>query len=227
MANKDFWTPQLESKLHCWHRLQTLPDHHKPAPCLTIAREYGCQAYPLAEQLAEELNRDETNLPWIIVGNQLLSEVAELSGYSIDQIERAKATPSSVKAIFSMFLDRQLAEETEIFQHLKPVIRAYAKRGHCIFIGQGAVLATQDLSNCTHVRLVAPHEFRVQRIMEAHNLNAEEAETYIEMHQQQREDFFRRFTDNDLNDPQLYHLVLNNSKMPISSMVELTRSYLH
>ncbi len=227
MANQDYWTPQLESKLHCWHRMQTLAEPEKPAPCLTIAREFGCQAYPLAEALIEKLNATNPVVPWIIVGNQVLAEVSKLSGYSVAQIEKAQDTPSSVKAIFSMFLDKYLAEETEVFQHMTPVIRDFAERGHCIFIGQGAALATQDLANCIHMRLVAPYDFRVQKIMEAHQLTFSEAENYIESHQKQRDDFLRRFADSDINDPKLYHLVLNNSRLPVESMADLTLGYLH
>ncbi len=227
MANQDYWTPQLESKLHCWHRMQSFSVAERPAPCLTIAREFGCQAYPLAEALIKKLNAEKPLVPWIIVGKQVLTEVSKLSGYSIAQIEKAQDTPSSVKAIFSLFLDKYLAEETEIFQHMKPVIREFAGRGHCIFIGQGAALATQDLENCVHMRLVAPREFRVQKIMETHQLTYSEAESYIESHQQQRYDFLRRFYDGDISDPQLYHLVLNNSRMPIESMANLALNYLH
>ena len=227
MANKDYWTPQLESKLNCWHKLQATTAPQKSAPCLTIAREFGCQAYPLAEALVEKLNATGDGKPWIIVGRQVLAEVSKLSGYSVAQIEKAQDTPSSVKAIFSMFLDKHMAEETEIFQHMKPVIREFAKRGHCIFIGHGAVLATQDLPNCTHMRLVAPYAFRVKKIMETHNLSATAAESFINQHQQQRDDFLRRFADSDINDPQLYHLVLNNSRLPVASMAELTLGHLH
>lgn len=227
MANMDYWTPHLESKLHCWHQMQVLTMPKRPDSCLTIAREFGCQAYPLAERLLEKLNADHKELPWIIVGNQVLAEVAKLSGYSVAQIEKTQDTPTTVKAIFSMFLDRHLAEETAVFQHLKPVIREYANRGHCIFIGHGAALATQDLANCIHLRLVAPHDFRVKQIMARHKISAAEAEDYIASHQQQRNDFLFRFAASDINDPQNYHLVLNNGRMSIDAMAEVAMSYLH
>jgi len=227
MANMDYWTPQLESKLHCWHRAQTMDAQQKPAACLTIAREFGCQAFPLAEALVKKLDDGNNELPWIIVGKNLLNEVSKLSGYSIDQIEKAQDVHPTVKSIFSMFLDKHLAEETEIFQHMKPIIRSFAKRGRCIFVGHGAVMATQDLPNCTHIRLVASHMFRVKKIMEAYNLTATEAEQHIDQHQQQRKEFLYRFTESDISDPSLYHLVLNNGRLPIDSMAEMTLQHLH
>lgn len=226
MANMDYWTPQLESKLHCWHREQTRPAPQKSAPCLTIAREFGCQAYPLAEALVDKLNSDTTDLPWIIVGKKVMEEVSKLSGYSVEQIEKAQDVHPTVKAIFSMFLDKHLAEETEIFQHMEPVIRSFAKRGHCIFVGHGAVMATQGLPNCTHIRLVASHDFRVKKIMEAYNLSENEAKEHIGQYQQQRKEFLYRFTKSDISDPKLYHLVMNNGLLSVESMTEMALPHL-
>ena len=155
MVLKTFWTPQLEAKLQAWHRMQQLVDLEKPAPCFTIAREFGCQAYPLAEELVRRLNARTSGTPWVIIDRQVLDEVAKLSGYSVEQIEKSQDTPASLKALFSMFLDNSRAEETEIFTHMRSVIRGFAKRGNCILIGRGAAFVAQDLPNCIHLRLVA------------------------------------------------------------------------
>ncbi len=226
MAIKAFWTPQLEAKLHAWHQLQAITDKSKPAPCFTISREFGCQAYPLAEELARRLNARVAGEPWVIIGRQILDEVAHLSGYPVDQIEKSQDTPSSLKSIFSMFLDHKVAEETEVFTHMRTVIRGFAKRGNCILVGRGATCVTQDLPNCIHIRLVAPLGFRCQKIMKVHNICEAEAQNYIELHQQQRDDFVKRFACDDLDDARLYHLVFNNSRMSIENIAALADVYM-
>ncbi len=226
MANKDFWTPQLEAKLHAWHQIQQIADQQKPAPCFTIAREFGCQGYPLAEALIRRLNARVAGEPWVIIGQQVLDEVARLSGYSVDQIEKSQDTPASLKAIFSMFLDSSRAEETAVFAHMRNVIHGFAKRGSCVLVGHGSVIAAQDLPNCIHLRLVAPYEFRVRKIMRGHNLSQKDAEQFIDLHQQQRDDFIKRFTAGRLDDPLLYHLVINNSRLGVEAMAELVEGYL-
>ncbi len=123
MSLQSIWTPQQEAKLHAWHSMQQIVDQSKPAPCFTIAREFGCEAYPLAEKLVTRLNSHVAGEPWVIVGRELLDEVAKLSGYSVEQIEKSQDTPASLKAIFSMFLDNSRAEETEVFTHMREVIR--------------------------------------------------------------------------------------------------------
>jgi len=226
MANRDFWTPQLEAKLYAWHQIQLIADAKKPAPCFTIAREFGCQAYPLAEALVERLNGRIAGEPWVVVGKEILDEVARLSGFSVEQIEKSQDTPSSLKAIFSMFLDSSRAEETQVFTHMRNVIRSFAKRGNCVLVGRGAVFAAQDLQNCIHLRLVAPYEFRVQKIMKSHQLIHSDAEKFIELHQKQRDDFIKRFADSRPDDPLLYHLVINNAQMDVKEIAELVDDYM-
>lgn len=226
MARMNVWTPQQEAKLLAWHRMQQVADQQKPGPCFTIAREFGCQAYPVAEALARRLNERTTGDPWVVIGKEMLTEVAKLSGYSVEQIEKSQDTPSALKAIFAMFLDNSHAEETEVFPHLRSVIRGFAQRGNCILVGGGAVFVAQDLENCIHLRLVAPYEFRVQKIMQSHSLNAPDAEKYIDLHQKQRDDFLGRFADGRVADPLLYHLQINNSRMNVMGIAGLIDDYM-
>jgi len=223
---KDFWNPQQEAKLLAWHKMQQVADVRKPAPSFTIAREFGCQAYPLAEALVKRLNARTSGEPWVVVGKQVLDEVAKLSGYSVEQIEKSQDTPASLKAIFAMFLDSSLAEETAVFAHMREVMRGFARRGNCVLVGRGGVFAAQDLPNCIHLRLVASYEFRVQKIMTSHGLNRADAEKYIDLHQHQREDFVRRFADGQIDNPLLYHLVINNSRLPIDKVAEIVEEYM-
>jgi len=213
MVIRSVWTPQQEAKLNAWHRMQTIVEPGSPAPCFTISREFGCQAVAVAEALVARLNSRVAGEPWVVVGRELLEEVAKLSGYSVEQIEKSQDTPASLKAIFSMFLDKSRAEETEVFSHLRSVIRGFARRGHCVLVGRGGAFVVQDLPNCINLRLVAPSEFRIKKIMQVHRLTEKEAIDYIDLHQKQRIDFIHRFATGDISDPLLYHLIINNAHL--------------
>ncbi len=227
MANRDFWTPQLEAKLHAWHQIQQIADEKKPAPCFTIAREFGCQAYPLAEALVKRLNARVAGEPWVVIGQSILDEVARLSGFSVEQIEKSQDTPSTLKAIFSMFLDSSRAEETEVFAHMRSVIHSFAKRGNCVLVGRGGVFAAADLPNCIHLRLVAPYDFRVNKIMKSHQMSRAEAEAFIALHQKQRFDFIKRFAGVDNpEDPVYYHMVINNALYSVEEIAGLAEEHL-
>ncbi len=226
MGMNDLWSPQQEQKLQAWHRMQQVVEAGKPSPCFTIAREFGCEAYPLAEALIKRLNAQVAGEPWIIVGRQIIDRVSELSGYTVEQIEKSQDTPSSLKAIFSMFLDSSRAEETEIFTHMRSVIRSFARRGNCVLVGRGGVFAVQDLPNCINLRLVATTEFRIQKIIKSHRLSEKDAIAFIALHQRQRDDFLRRFADKLVADPLLYHLVINNTRLNIVKIAEIAEEYM-
>ena len=226
MVIRSVWTPQQEAKLNAWHRMQTIVEPGSPAVCFTISREFGCQAVAVAESLAARLNSRVVGEPWVVVGRELLEEVARLSGYSVEQIEKSQDTPASLKAIFSMFLDNSRAEETEVFSHLRTVIRGFARRGHCILVGRGSVFAVQNLANCINLRLVASADFRIEKIMKVHQLSEKEAINYVDLHQQQRDDFIHRFAAGNIADPLLYHLVINNAHLDVESIAELVEEYM-
>ncbi len=226
MPINNFWTPQMEAKLQAWHKLQQVADKTKPAPCFTLTREFGCQAYPVAEALARRLNARAAGEPWLVVGRQVIDEVARLSGYSVEQIEKSQDTPASMKAVFSMFLDHSRAEETEIFTHMRRVIRGFAERGNCILVGRGATHVTQDLDNCIHLRLVAPQEFRVNKVVKTHGMSPAEARDYIARLQNQREDFIKRFVQQKVEEPNLYHLIINNARLNEAKIAEVIEEYM-
>ncbi len=228
MATTTLWDPHVEARFLAWQKMVQAQEarHAKPGPCITISREFGCQAYPVAEALVRRLNAEQKEATWTVVDKQVLEEVAKISGFTVDQIEKSRDTPPFLKAIFAMFLDDSRAEETEIFAYTRTAIRNFAKRGNCILIGRGASLVTQELPNCVHLRLVAPLHFRVKKIMEAHGMSETEARDYIKLHQKLRDDFTNRIDGGRLEDSQLYNLIVNNEQLPPEKIAELVEKYL-
>jgi len=226
MVIRSVWTPQQEAKLNAWHKMQIAMEPGRPAPCFTISREFGCQAVAVAEALVARLNSSTSGEPWVVIGREIIEEVARISGYSVEQIEKSQDTPASLKAIFSMFLDNSRAEETEVFSHMRTVIRGFAQRGHCVLVGRGGTFVVQDLPNCINLRLVAPAEFRINKIMQVHKLTEKEAIDYIALHQKQRDNFIHRFAAGNISDPLLYHLIINNAHLGIERIAELLEEYM-
>jgi cytidylate kinase len=196
-----------DARLAAWHRqAQAHKVGQGAGPCITISREFGCQAYPLAELLARRFGE-----PWVVVDREILEEVAKVSGYSLEQIEKSRDTPPVLKAIFAMFLDNSLAEETQLFDHLRQAVKKFAVVGNCIIVGCGGAIVTREMKNTFHLRLVAPESYRVAKIMRSRNMNEKQATDFVQSNQQQRDDFIGRLAGQPLEDPLLYHLVLNNS----------------
>ncbi len=210
-----------EARLAAWHRQAQMQREQgsKEGPCVTISREFGCQAYPLAEELVRQLGE-----PWVVIDKGILEVAAKASGFSIDQIEKSRDTPPVLKAIFAMFLDGSRAEETEVFEHLRTAIRKFAASGHCVIVGSGGVFAARDVSDAFHLRLVASYEFRLNKIMKSRGMDEKQARDFIDLHQKQRDDFLYRLAGIRLDDPLCYHLILNNALLTPAHMATLVKT---
>lgn len=218
MVSKSIFSLRDEARLAAWHhQAQVRKDQgHAEGPCITISREFGCQAYPLASKLARRLGES-----WSVIDREILEEVARVSGFTIEQIEKSRDTPAVLKAIFAMFLDSSRAEETQLSTHLRQAVCKFAVAGNCIIVGSGGVFMSRAIKNTFHVRLVAPLEFRVNKIMSTHDLSHAQATEFVDQHQKQREDFVTRVAGSRLEDPLLYHLVMNNSLLTPTQMAEI------
>jgi len=207
-----------EARLAAWIRqAQARKDQGRAeGPCITISREFGCQAYPLAAALARSLGES-----WSVIDREILEEVSEVSGFTLDQIEKSRDTPAVLKAIFAMFLDHSHAEETELSTHLRHAIRKFAAAGNSIIVGSGGVYSAREMKNIFHVRLVAPLSFRISKIMQSHDMDLAQATDFVKQHQKQRDDFVTRLAGSRLDDPLLYHLVFNNSLLSPEQMAAI------
>jgi hypothetical protein len=74
--------PSLDARIaahvHAWEKIKTAPAHpHETHPFITISREFGCEAWPLAQRLAEILNEKlRPAKPWVAYDRELLDKVA-------------------------------------------------------------------------------------------------------------------------------------------------------
>ncbi len=215
-------TPNIDNRLSAWMNVAQASPKKEINPCITISREYGCQAYLTAQALEARLSsHNNSDQEWITLDRKLLEKIAEESGYSKTTLEQARDMNPIWEAAVSMFMGKHRAEPYEVFNYLKKAIRHFAQNGNCIVIGRAGANITQDLSNCLHLRLVAPLKFRVRNIMETMDLSEEDARAQIEDHQHQRDEFVRKFTEVSPEQAHLYHLVLNNAHHTPEQIAEL------
>jgi len=217
-------TPGIENRLRAWNEMaQRQPKEKKSLkPCITISREFGCQAYPLAETLHKRLSDlADSEEKWIMLDRRLLEKIAEESGYAKSELEYITHVNPTFQSMITTFMGREHAEPFTVFFYIKKTIRYFAKAGNSIIVGRGGVCLTQDLPNVFHVRLVAPLSFKVGIIMKNLNLTEQEARKHIKPRQFERDEFTRHFTKMDLSNPHLYHLLINNEKFTIGQIADI------
>ena len=96
-----------------------------------------------------------------------------------------------------------------------------AELGNVILIGRGANIITAKLEYSFHVRLVGSLERRVKRMQEAQHLNAKSALDLVQREDLGRKRYLKKYFNKDIEDPLLYHLVINTGVMSQDQAVSL------
>jgi cytidylate kinase len=214
---------RIAAHVQTWEkRLAAGPHPMAKLPYVTLSRQFGCQALPLATRLAELLNeRMRPAYPWAAYDHEVLDRVArelQLSRSIVESLDNRRR--DAMSELFDAVLNRKV-DEALMYRKMAEVIRSLATLGHAVLLGRGSYLITQDLPNGLHVRLVAPLEWRVQRFAENYNLPLAEARKVVEQGQKERETFLRTIIVQDPSHPVLHDLVFDYSKFDVAQVAEV------
>lgn len=192
------------------------------SPFITISREYGCAGFSLGELLAVELNKTyEDSLPWAVYDKRLLEKIENDHGIQQALVKSlCEKTHDEITDFFSSFLT-STPSQSHYYKKIFTTIRALAYQGHTIIIGRGGVVASQKISGGFHVRIYAPFEWKVRQIMDMHSVPEKEAQVMLKKVTRERESYVKKYFKIDINDPNLYHLMLNNAEFPREEMSEI------
>jgi cytidylate kinase len=214
---KNVLIPALEERLRGFIevtrrklREQELGKVERRYPTVTLAREFGCEGYPVAQRLQSLLEK-RSGQHWVVMDRALLEEVARNNQLSEDILHEAGNRSRLIDDILSTFSSRWQSDK-DYFRLLVRQIAAFAQEGNVILVGRGAPIVTQAIGNCYHFRIVAPLHFRVQSISNRMGISPEQAQDIVVTSQRQREKFLKDFLGRDVAEPTLYHLVFNNAR---------------
>jgi cytidylate kinase len=178
---------------------------------VTISRQAGCGALAVAEKLARYLQEHSPKnpIPWTVFDRNLMEKVLE----DHDLPTRlAQFLPedrvSYLEDIMTDLLQAYPSSQTVVRQITETILKL-ASLGNVILIGRGGNVITARLPNIFHVRLVAPLEERVDHSYESYGMTKTEARKFCLREDLGRERYLKKYFNADINDPLLYHLVIN------------------
>ena len=199
--------------------LEETPKIKRPKWAVTISREFGCEGYPAAEELQKMLEK-RTGEPWALVDRGLIDEVAKRNDLEAGIFHNLGKRPRWLDDMFSS-LSTKWKNERDYFQLLARHIVSLASGGNVIIVGMGGAIVTQSMKNCLHFRIFGSMEFKTASIARRAKVTDAEAIEMIEKRQKAREKFVRDFLDRDINNPDYYNIIFNNSK---SSAQQIART---
>ena len=215
---------RIRAQVEIWRRQAYAPEEAEraePAPVfLTLSRQFGCHAFALAEAVVRRIEV-RTGEVFEIFDRKLLEEISGRRDVASRLIESLTERTRSEVEDWVVGLFSGAESEMSAYRRLARTVCAIATKGRCILIGRGSAVLTRDLPGGIHVRLVAPVEWRVRTLkLHPHPNVPAEREAVLRM-DLERESFIRKYLGADVNDPTLYHLVLNNARLSIGRQAEL------
>ncbi len=188
-------------------------------PCITISREFGCEGTPLARKLVQKLSTEE--YPWVLFHKELITEMSEQEDIQRDLVE---SLSEENRGQLHQYIEHLLAHKpsnVELFKKIAETLRILGERGRSVILGSGAAIINAGLPNILCVRLQAPMDFRVERIVKLLDIPPSEARDKVRAYDSRREEFVYEFTRKDVSSPHHYHLVIDNSKFDAGQITEL------
>jgi cytidylate kinase len=182
-------------------------------PYIAVSRSAGAGAAIFAKRLGETLQ-------WPVLGSEIVDLVAEtfqLDGAMIHLLDDAKA--NWVRDVLGDLMPHQVINLDTYVHHLSRVMRLIALHGNVILLGRGAQFLLPGDRGIA-VRLVASIEERVGRISATENIDHAAARRRIDDIDHRRAHFAQHYFGRDVDDPTLYDLVLNRSKMTDDELVD-------
>ncbi|MCG3206461.1 MAG: Cytidylate kinase [Anaerolineae bacterium] len=205
---------------------------------ITISRQFGSGGDEIANRVCETLG-------YRFFDKRLMTQVAAEVGLSDSEIldfsEDHYQTRSFLERLTAWRGSRTLGEartwsdagggvlarevtkldEAAGVSFVRGTILAVYERGNVVIVGRGGQAVLKDKPGVLHVRIVAPYQARVQRLLERENFNPGGAKDTVLKHDRASAEYLKRFYDVDWEDPMLYDLILNTNKYDVKSAAHI------
>jgi hypothetical protein len=184
-------------------------------PSITISRQTGAGGIPIADDLAAYLQTKcpKGRRPWTVFDKNLVDQV--MAEHNLPR-EIARYLPedriSQINDMVEELLGLHPPSWTLLRQTAETVLRL-AELGNAILVGRGANLITGRLQNVLHVRLVGSIEKRRKLVEDFYHLDAKAALQFLRKEDRGRKRYMKEYFGQDVDDPLLYHLVINTDRV--------------
>ena len=187
---------------------------------ITISRQFGAGGRTLGEMMAKKMG-------YQFHDDLIIQELAEKARVSIDSIKSMERTAGSTfsKLISRMFsqnymeriigADKGYLDEKIYVDLLHEIITKIALQDNVVLIGRGGQYILQNVNGTYHILLVASWEDRIKFMQQFYNMSDAKAEKAVKQGEARRANLYKNFGKEDYDQPYLYHLVLNMSRLSL------------
>lgn len=196
---------------------------------ITISRQSGSEGNRITKILCERLG-------WGFFDKNMMAELAREKGLNPEKIEDINAEEHQAKSfweeVFGNFyypgtdplgwalVAKEEAREELTVRQVQAFINAAHDKGDVIIVGRGSQVVLADKPDVLHVRIVAPLDVRIKRWQERENVSHKEAQKIVKERNQRHINFVKTYFSRDINDLDLYDLVINTEKLSLDAAAD-------
>jgi len=181
---------------------------------ITVSRTHGSGGTNFAETLAKRLNYKFVNRTFINNDCQISQEHICVFGLDDDD------SPSFLERVQELKSNRNFFKVS-----LMANIYDYALKNNVVFVGMGAGIILSGINNFLNIRVVRLLSERVKAITQVKNISHEDAFDLVKKMDEGKKDFISHYFDMDVNDPTLYHLIINSSYIELNDGLDMVSEY--
>ena len=193
---------------------------------ITISRQFGAGGITLGKMIAEKFGYTFADTEII----KMVAEMANVSTHFVETVEKeagGKFSKFISKMVSKPLVDRILKDERgyideEIYlDYLVLIIAQMADDGDVVILGRGSQYILNDHPDAYHILLIDEFENRVRFMQEHYDLSKNRAIHVVKGEDKRRKNLYQKLGKTDYDNPSLYHLVLNMSKIDLDQALQL------
>jgi len=196
-----------------------------PIRLITISREYGAGGSELGVLLGQ-------NLGWPVLDHELISKLAaRLSCDEGEVVAMAEHAPSffeRLAAVATVTAPESRVHATPwstdpdcVAAAAREVLLEAAENIPLIVVGHGGNCLFRGRPDVLRVRVTAPREVRVRRIVRREGVSAAQAAAAVRRRDADRQQYLQRYYQNDVNDTSSYDLQINTGTISLETATQL------
>ena len=193
---------------------------------ITISRQFGAGGKTLGKMVADKFGYTFADSEII----KMVAEMANVSTHFVETVEKeagGKFSKFISKTVSKPLVDRVLKDERgyideEIYlDYLVLIISQMADDGDVVILGRGSQYILNDHPDAYHILLIDEFENRVKFMMANYDLSKSRATQVVRGEDKRRKNLYQKLRKSDYDNPFLYHLVLNMSKVSLEQALQL------
>ena len=203
---------------------------------VAMSRQMGSGAAEIANSLCDKMRLRVFDKSLMMrVAHEVGLTEAQIVDYSEDRYElrgffdalfRRKRTIAEISTRVRSIrgtetVSTQVLDEPRAIDLVRATMYAAYEHDNILIIGRGGQAILEDKPGVLMVRMVAPIEQRIARVRGREQCTAPQARRLVSEHDRATQQYLRTFHHIDVDDPSLYHLMLNTGKLAMDECIEL------